>query len=110
MKLLLDQNLSSFLCDRLRNIFPGLSHVKLHDLQTATDTMIWEFSKNNSYTIVTKDSDFNEIAIVNGFPPKLIWIKKGNCSSEVIENLLIANFKRINNFITDTENAILIID
>lgn len=110
MKILLDQNLSSVLCDRLRNIFPELTHVKSHNLQTATDTMIWEFSKDNSYTIVTKDSDFNEIAIVNGFPPKLIWIKKGNCSTKVIENLLIDNFQRINNFISDTENAILIID
>lgn len=110
MKLLLDQNISWILCDRLKNTFPVIDHVKSFKLQTSADDVIWEFSKNNSFTIVTKDSDFNEKAIVNGFPPKVIWIKKGNCSTTVIENLLRDNFQRINSFIEDSENAILIVD
>jgi len=110
MKLLPDQNLSSFLCNRLNDIFPEIEHVKSFNHQTSSDDVVWEFSKNNSFTIVTKDSDFNEIAIVNGFPPKVIWIKKGNCSTAVIENLLRDNLQRIINFIEDPENAILIFD
>lgn len=110
MRLLLDQNISWILCERLKNIFPEIDHVKSFKLQTSADDVVWEFAKNNSFTIVTKDSDFNEKAIVNGFPPKAIWIKKGNCSTIVIENLLRDNFQRINNFIEDSENTILIVD
>lgn len=110
MKLLLDQNLSHFLCTSLNDIFPELTHVKNLLLQSASDDEIWEAAKNNAYTIVTKDSDFNERAIVHGFPPKVIWIKKGNSSTSTITLLIRDNFKRISDFITDDENSILIIE
>lgn len=110
MKLILDQNLSHFLCNSLHDIFPELTHVKNLLLQSASDDEIWEYAKNNLYTIVTKDSDFNERAIVHGFPPKVIWIKKGNSSTSAITLLIRDNFKRISDFITDDENSILIIE
>ena len=110
MKLLLDQNLSHVLCNYLNDIFPELTHVKNLSLQTASDEEIWEYSKNNSFTIVTKDSDFNERSIIKGFPPKVIWIKRGNCSTNTIASLLRNNYIRISNFIKDNENSILIIE
>lgn len=38
--------------------------------------------------IVTKDSDFSDLCILLGFPPKVIWIRRGNCSSRDIEAIL----------------------
>ncbi|HEY9296492.1 MAG TPA: DUF5615 family PIN-like protein, partial [Phormidium sp.] len=51
--------------------------------------------------IVTKDADFNEIVILRGFPPKIIWIRRGNCSTGDIETILRTNFLDIQNFNQD---------
>jgi len=64
----------------------------------------------NEYTIVTNDSDFNDLLLIYGFPPKIIWIKTGNKSTENIANLLILNKVQIVDFINDFENGILIIE
>lgn len=110
MKLLLDQNLSYVLCDYLQDIFPEITHVKSISLQAASDEEIWEYAKNNSFTIVTKGSDFNERSIIKGLLPKVNWIKRGNCSTGTIASLLRNNFIRISNFISDDENSILILE
>jgi len=51
----------------------------MEGLDESEDNLIWEFAKENGFTITTKDSDFNEILLVNGFPPQVIWIRTGNC-------------------------------
>jgi predicted nuclease of predicted toxin-antitoxin system len=87
VKLLIDQNLSFHICDNLQNVFPHIKHVKDESLESASDEEIWEYAINNSYIIVTKDSDFSEKAIAKDFPPKVIWIKRGNCTTKNIEDL-----------------------
>jgi predicted nuclease of predicted toxin-antitoxin system len=109
MKLLLDQNLSFKLCDTLKSIFPEIIHVNKLGLQKENDDNLWKFAKNNSFIIVTKDSDFSEKAIVKGFPPKTIWIKKGNCSTKEIEKILRNKFLEIKSFSEDNINSILIL-
>lgn len=110
MILLLDQNLSHYLCSKLKDVFPEIMHVKELSFQSANDDKVWEYAKINSLTIVTKDSDFNERSIISGFPPKIIWIKRGNCSTNVIESLLRKNYIKISSFISDAENSILILE
>ncbi|MFB2979897.1 DUF5615 family PIN-like protein [Microseira sp. BLCC-F43] len=80
MKLLLfDQNLSPRLVDRLADIYPGSVHVDAIGLPTAPDREVWEFARQYDYIIVTKDADFSELSLLLGFPPKVIWIRRGNC-------------------------------
>ena len=44
------------------------------------------------YVVALSDhSDFNELLILRGFPPKVIWIRLGNCSTKTIESLNITN-------------------
>ncbi|MGL5033543.1 MAG: DUF5615 family PIN-like protein [Microcystaceae cyanobacterium] len=43
-------------------------------------------------------SDFNELLILKGFPPKVIWIRLGNCSTAKIESLLRDNSEVILSF------------
>jgi predicted nuclease of predicted toxin-antitoxin system len=88
MKLLLDQNLSYKLCDRLADRFPGSSQVRLAGLEQADDRAIWEFAKANGFTIVTQDADFADMAALYGPPPKVIWLRCGNQSSDFIEKML----------------------
>ncbi|HSP87997.1 MAG TPA: DUF5615 family PIN-like protein [Ignavibacteriaceae bacterium] len=78
-------------------------------LETINDDDLWEYAKTNSYIIVTKDSDFNEKAVIKGFPPKTLWIKKGNCSTNEIEKILRNKFLEIKNFSEDIHNSILIL-
>jgi len=80
MKLLFDHNLSPRLVQRLADLYPGASHVALGGLDRATDLAVWTYAQTNEYVIVTKDSDFNDVSVLRGFPPKVIWLRLGNCS------------------------------
>ncbi len=75
MKLLYDNNLSHKLVARLDDVFPDSSHVMMENLDESQDQKIWQFARENNYTIVTKDADYNEISVIRGFPPKIIWLR-----------------------------------
>ncbi|MGB3536120.1 MAG: DUF5615 family PIN-like protein [Microcoleaceae cyanobacterium] len=101
MKLLFDHNLSPRLVNRLADIFPNSNHLFLLELEQVSDQEVWHYAGEHDYMIVTKDSDFNEIVILLGFPPKVIWIRRGNCSTREIETILRTNFIDIENFHQD---------
>jgi len=90
MKLLLDENLSRRLVPFLQIDYPDSSQVALLGLEKATDREIWQYAANNDYVIVTKDSDFHELSILFGAPPKIIWLKTGNQSKASTLNALIS--------------------
>lgn len=88
MKLLFDQNLSPRLVGLLADQYPGCAHVGTHALDQATDETVWTFARTHGYTLVTKDSDFHELSLLRGAPPKVVWIRRGNCSTQQIEQIL----------------------
>ena len=110
MKLLFDHNISPRLIERLKDAYPDANHVSLLGMDQASDEFIWKYARTNGYIIVTKDSDFNDIAILRGFPPKIIWLQIGNCKTFEIETLLRINHANINEFIADLETGILLLD
>jgi len=101
MKLLLDQNIPRKLVKQLENLFPCSSHVYLLNLQTATDEEVWTYARNNGFTIVTQDSDFNERSLIYGYPPKVIWLRTGNTSTQNIKRLLKSHSQDIFSFEQD---------
>lgn len=88
MKLLFDHNLSPRLVKRLADLHPHSSHVFSLGLDQAPDELLWERARQDGYAIVTKDSDFSDMSVLRGFPPKVIWIRIGNCTTQQIEDLL----------------------
>lgn len=88
MKLLLDQNISHKLVKQLEDVFPGSNHVYLLGLHKVSDEEVWSCARDNGFTIVTQDSDFNERSIVYGYPPKVIWIRTENTSTKNINRLV----------------------
>ena len=88
MKLLYDENLSPKLIHRLADIFPDARHVDRVGLGEKHDFEIWEYAKEHGFTIVSKDSDFHEKTVLSGYPPKIVWIRRGNCSVSQIEKIL----------------------
>ena len=51
--------------------------------------------------IVSKDSDMHQRSFVLGYPPKIIWIRLGNCSTSDVEKLLRVKFVSIKAFYED---------
>ena len=109
MKFLIDQNLSFKLYSKLRDIFPEIIHTNEVVLDTATDEEVWLYAKLNSCILISKDADFIEKAVIMGHPPKIIWIKAGNCLTDKIEFLLRKNQRLIENFVADKENSVVTI-
>jgi predicted nuclease of predicted toxin-antitoxin system len=76
-------------------------------LNDCDDIEIWLFAKNNDFTIVTVDADFFDLAIVKGFPPKVIWFRTGNLTTSEISEILRLNSQRIKSFIDDNDSSCL---
>src|SRR5215213_2709586 len=101
MKLLFDQNVSPRLARLLADIYPDSLHIREVGLRDADDTEIWEYAKINGFTIVSKDSDFQQRSLLYRHPPKFIWLRVGNCPVRVIEVLLRKHSVAIHTFWLD---------
>ena len=88
MKLLFDQNISYRLIKLIIDIFPESKQVRELGLENSSDIEIFEFAKRNEFAIVTFDSDFCDLNIIRGCPPKIIWIRTGNTTTKNLESLL----------------------
>lgn len=88
MKLLLDQNISRKLVKELEDLFPRSNHVYPLGLQKTSDKEIWNYARDNGFIIVTQDSDFSERSLIYGYPPKIVWLRTGNVSTQNIKRLL----------------------
>lgn len=53
-------------------------------LQAADDPVIWEHARKENAVIISKDEDFVDRWLLNATPVALIWIRKGNCSNQVL--------------------------
>lgn len=84
MKLLLDQNLSHRLVKSLNECYPGSNQVALLNMGDADDKAIWDYAKENDYVIVTQDADFQELSMLLGGPPQIIWLTCGNQRKAVV--------------------------
>ena len=58
-------------------------------MDQADDLAIWNYAKEQGFVIVTKDSDFHELSLVFGNPPKVIWLKCGNKPKWYVLGLLL---------------------
>ncbi len=101
MKLLFDENLSPKLVQRLADLFPDSVHVRDVGLKTAADPLVWEYAKAGDLMIVSKDSDMRQRSFVFGYPPKVVWVRLGNCSTSDVEQLLRRNFAAVSTFYED---------
>lgn len=107
MKLLFDQNVSPWLCRDLAGIFPNSVHVREIGLRDADDTVIWDYAARHGFAIVTKDSDFRQRSFLLGHPPKIVWVRLGNCSTSVLEALLRSHAADIEEFLADEQKSFL---
>jgi predicted nuclease of predicted toxin-antitoxin system len=110
VKLLFDENLSPRLANLLATEYPASVHVHLVGLGAALDTDVWAYARAEGYVVVSKDADFFELSILHGAPPKLVWIRRGNCSTTHIVALLQEHRAEIEQFAVDERGRYLVIE
>jgi predicted nuclease of predicted toxin-antitoxin system len=103
MKLLLDENLSRRIVPFLQDAYPGSSQVVLEGLEQADDDAVWSHARDNGFVIVTKDSDFHELSLVRGAPPKVVWLRVGNAGKASVIRLLNESRSQIHELLADAE-------
>jgi len=103
MKLLFDQNISFRIIAKLQDLLPLASQVRLLGLENSTDFEIWDFAKTNEFTIITFDTDFYDISLIKGTPPKIVWLRIGNTSTKQLASSIRSNYDLIREFIQNTD-------
>jgi predicted nuclease of predicted toxin-antitoxin system len=107
MRLLFDENLSPKLPQRLNDIFPDSLHVRDIGMKATIDPIVWDYAKEHDLMIVSKDSDMHDLSLVLGNPPKVIWLRLGNCSTSQVEALLCRDFNAIELFYKDDNLSLI---
>jgi predicted nuclease of predicted toxin-antitoxin system len=107
MRLLFDENLSPKLPNRLSDLFPDSIHVRDVGMKATIDPIVWDFAKENNLLIVSKDADMHDLSLVLGNPPKVIWLRLGNCSTWQVEDVLRRDFDAIKLFYEDGSLSLL---
>ena len=103
MKLLFDQNISFRVIKGIIDLYPDAKQVRELNLENASDREIWSFANQEGYTIVTFDSDFYDLTLIRGIPPKIIWLRLGNTNTADIITTFRENIDLIQEFLTDPE-------
>ena len=88
MRLLFDEQLSEELVTALRDLFPESLHVRLLGKGGAADSVVWQLAVEHGCVLVTKDEDFHRLSVLHGAPPKVVWLRLGNCATGDIARLL----------------------
>jgi predicted nuclease of predicted toxin-antitoxin system len=107
VKLLFDENLSPALVRRLADVFPDSVHVRDVGMKATDDPVVWDYAKDNDLMIVSKDADMHDLSLVYGNPPKVVWLRIGNCSTKQVEELLRRDFAVIKLFYEDDSVSLL---
>lgn len=110
MRLLLDQNLSHRLVSLLGDVYPGSVHVRQVGLAEADDAAVWEHALREGLVIVSKDADFYQRSLLLGPPPRVVWIRRGNCSTRDVESILRRHRADVERFCGDEAAAILVLE
>ena len=109
LTLLFDQNLPTRFVHSLADLFPGSAHVKSAGLTTASDRQVWDHAREIGFAIISKDADFHQMSFLYGAPPKAIWLRCGNCSTNDLEAVIRSQATDIMAFLQQSAGALLII-
>jgi len=52
---------------------------------------VWQAAKDHDFVIMTRDADFEELSLVWGQPPQIIWLKTCNQSRAATLRILLDN-------------------
>ncbi len=88
MRLLFDEQLPEALVVALSDVFPHSLHIRLLGKGGTSDSGVWELAREYGCLLVTKDEDFHRLSVLRGAPPKVVWLRVGNCATRDLAALL----------------------
>ncbi len=71
---------------------------------------IWDFAAREGFAIVSKDSDFHQMSLVRGFPPKVVFLKIGNYPADLIVSVIRKHEWDFREFCSDERVSLLIVE
>jgi predicted nuclease of predicted toxin-antitoxin system len=97
--LLIDENLPS----SLANVLPvSCSHATDLGIQPS-DHDLWLHARQDDWVILTRDTDFFDRIILQGRPPKVIWVRLGNMRRSALEEHLLLHWPSITNMLESAD-------
>jgi predicted nuclease of predicted toxin-antitoxin system len=88
VKLLFDENLSHRLVERLADAYPGSQHVRQLGMKSSPDRIVLGYAGLMDMVLVTKDGDFDDLALLGDEGARVLRLDLGNCSTDEIERAL----------------------
>ena len=112
MRVLLDHNLPARLLPVLRSWawVTQAEHVADLGWADADDRFIWKATSTQPTVIFTKDKDFGVLSATLGFPPKVVLLRVGNCSTAEMERTFVLRSGEIATFVADTAKGLLVVE
>ena len=78
-------------------------------LDRASDTEVWAYAATHGYTIVSKEADFYQRNTVLGSPPKVVWLRIGNCTVAKSADVLRERYVEVRRFIEQSRADCLVL-
>lgn len=105
--LLLDEQLPPALADFPTDLGVEAIHVRALDLKEAPDESIWLIAASKGWTVMSKDSDFLQIAMSSRHG-RFILFGLGDASTRVLRNYILDHLPQIQDFIR-SESRIMVL-
>jgi predicted nuclease of predicted toxin-antitoxin system len=106
--ILIDQNISFRIVNRIKAVFPDVEHVKTLHLIDTNDYDIFMFARRKAIdAIITLDEDFNLLVLEHNPPPKIIWLRTGNTPTVIQAEIILKNVASIRFFLEDSQTDCL---
>ena len=97
--LLIDENLPA----SLASLLPVPCSHATDIAQQPTDSQLWLYARQRDWTILTRDTDFFDRLMIEGPPPKIIWVRLGNIRKAELENLLTRLWPSISTLLVNAD-------
>jgi len=91
IRLLIDENLPASLVRRLP---ADAVHATTLGV-SVSDRSLWEMARDQGRDILTRDADFFDRLMLEGPPPRVIWVRLGNLRRTTLEDMLVARWSKI---------------
>jgi predicted nuclease of predicted toxin-antitoxin system len=70
-------------------------------LAGATDAGVWAYGGAHGCVIVTEDPDSDDLAVLRGPAPKVVWLRPGNRTTADLERVLRRAHGAVEAFVVD---------
>ena len=99
IRLLIDENLPA----TLAGVLPVECHHATHFGDQLTDLELWSIAREQNLIILTRDADFFDRIILEGPPPKVIWVRLGNLRRKELEKLIFTVWKTLSELLATVD-------